>query len=105
MTLRTAIACLLALLTLCATTALAGEVPIVGGYGFDWLQPTTTACRKITAADRDRFQSCTFQASGHAFGLTSSYQVCNRSAHSQVLIYASPTLCQEAYDTMQSNGP
>lgn len=109
MALRTCLLTLLAVIALWAATAQAGkvqagEVPVVGGYGFDWLQPSTTSCRRITAADRSRFRSCVFRPSGNAFGLPLPYQECTISAHSQVLIYASPALCQEAFDTMQANG-
>ncbi len=77
---------------------------MVGGTGFDWLQPTTTRCHRITAADQGRFRSCVFRPAGNAFGLPFPYQECTVSAESQMLIYASPALCQEAFETMQSNG-
>lgn len=104
MGLRTTFLALLALFVLGAATAWGREVPVVGGYGFDWLQPTTTRCRRITAADQSHFRSCMFRPSGHAFGLAFPYQECSISAHSQMLIYASPAVCQEAFETMQANG-
>lgn len=105
---RHALAAFAVLLT---SQALAGDFPVEGSYGFDWLQPQTTRCRRITRDDLKRFSSCEFSAQGNAFGLPSSYHKCvgfprcPRSSRSEFFIYASAQACQEALETMQSNGP
>jgi hypothetical protein len=102
---------LAAFAVLITSQALAADFPVEGSYGFDWLQPQTTSCRRITRDDAKRFSSCEFSASGNAFGLPSSYHKCAvsprcpRSSRSEFFIYASREGCQEALETMQSNGP
>jgi hypothetical protein len=96
----------LAVASLAASTAAwAGEFPVAGGYGFDALQPTTTRCHRITPQEAATFQRCAFSANGYAFGLPSQYHSCEASPRREVFIYASPSKCQAALETMQANGP
>ena len=94
-----------ATLLLIATPILAKEFPPVGGYGFDWLQPETAVCHRITRKDSKLFRTCTFSASGYAFGIASSYHTCRISEQSELMIYQSQALCIEALETMQANAP
>lgn len=84
---------------------LAGDFPVVGGYGFDWLKPQTAKCRRITQQDKDHFKTCEFLAKGNAFGLPLAHHTCKSSAKSEHFIYETRRQCQEAIETMQANSP
>lgn len=90
---------------LLGSPAPAAPFPVVGGYGFDWLKPRTTQCRRITQAEAATFQSCRFAPAGHAFGLPSAHHSCVAPGRSEILVYGSPAQCTEAFETMQSNEP
>ena len=99
------VAAILTVLLLFSSPVLAKEFPRVGGYGFDWLKPKTTQCRRITPSDAEKFKTCEFSAAGYAFGLLSTYHQCVVSARSEYFIYESKAKCLEAFETMQANGP
>jgi len=88
-----------------AAPAAANPFPVVGGYGFDWLKPKTSQCRRITQAEATTFRSCSFSPAGHAFGLPSAYHTCGAPGRSEILVYGSPAQCAEAFQTMQAHEP
>ena len=88
-----------------AAPAAATPFPVVGGSGFDWLQPKTTQCRRITPAEAATFRSCRFFPDGQAFGLPSAHHACLAPGRSEILVYGSPAQCAEAFQTMQANEP
>jgi len=83
----------------------ATEFPVVGGHGFDWLNPDHTQCRRVTEADAKKFKACEFLADGNAFGLQSPYHSCRVSKRSEYFVYGSRAKCVEAFETMRSNAP
>ena len=88
-----------------AAPGAAKPLPVVGGTGFDWLQPKTTQCRRITPAEAATFRSCRFFPDGQAFGLPSAHHDCLAPGRSEILVYGSPAQCAEAFQTMQANEP
>lgn len=90
---------------LLASPAIGEPFPVVGGYGFDWLKPKTSHCRRITQVEAASFRSCSFSPAGHAFGLPSAYHTCGAPGRSEILVYGSPAQCAEAFQTMQANEP
>ena len=90
---------------LLASPAIAEPFPVVGGYGFDWLQPKTTQCRHITPAEAATFRSCRFFPDGQAFGLPSAHHACLAPGRSEILVYGSPAQCTEAFQMMQAHEP
>lgn len=88
-----------------AAPAAANAFPVVGGYGFDWLKPKTSRCRRITPVEAASFQGCRFSPDGQAFGLASAYHTCQAPGRSEILIYGSPAQCDEAFQTMQAHEP
>lgn len=77
--------------------------PVVGGYGFNWLEPATAQCALIKQTDVQRFTACTYEGSG-AFGLSLRFHTC-AAPDAEFLIFSSPSECQEALETMQANAP
>ena len=90
---------------LLASPAIAEPFPVVGGYGFDWLKPKTSQCRRITQVEAASFRSCSFSPAGQAFGLPSAYHTCGAPGRSEILVYGSPAQCAEAFQMMQAHEP
>ena len=72
-------------------------------FGFDWLQPDSAQCVRITESMRARFSDCTLQDG--AFGLNDSVFSCPVSEHSCYLVFESMDVCIENLETMQANAP
>lgn len=87
------------------TSALAEDFSVVGGYGFDWLHPKSTECRRINRSGAAKLKRCELKSPGNAFGLSLPYYQCKPSKGSEYLIYASKAHCKEAFETMQANEP
>jgi len=99
--------CLAGILLFCICSVVRSEPPafaVVGGFGFNWLEPDTAQCARIAAADSKRFTQCEYHASG-AFGLPLAYHTCTTTRDGEYLVFKSAAQCQEALETMQANGP
>ena len=92
-------------LSLLPCPVLAEGFPLVGGQGFDWLNPGTAACQTITQADAAGFSRCDFDPRANAFALPYPLYRCQAPCRREVLIYASKAQCSQALQTMQANGP
>jgi hypothetical protein len=79
-------------------------VPLSEGFGFDWLQPETARCARITPVEIKTFTRCEFHTSG-AFGLPLSYHACATPRGGEFLVFISAAVCQEVLETMQANAP
>ena len=80
----------------------ADRVPPPGSYGFNWLD-AASHCKKLTVKDLAPVSKCTL--STNAFGLELESHVCKVNKHVELMIYKTAAQCQEALETMQSNGP
>lgn len=92
------------LIICCASfCAMAAErFPIVGSYGFDWLNPTKTRCIKIDSKLSAKFHRCDYSRN-HSFGLDYDAYSCKISSRSEYIILKTKEQCQEAFETMQAN--
>lgn len=91
------------LLTLVSMTAIADSRPTPGSYGFDWLHPDTTRCRKISQQEIDGYVSC--EKTQRGFGEYVPTHACRAGKSSEWIIYATRKECQAEFETMQANGP
>ena len=94
--------CVLYTLFAAAGVAAADSVPTPGSFGFNWLE-TSSRCKQLTAKDLATFSTCT--VSSNAFGLPLNSLVCKVNSHIEYMVYKTAAQCQEALETMQSNGP
>lgn len=83
-------------------SALAGNAPSAGSYGFNWLSAEPT-CRKFSTAQRVALKNCT--VSSDAFGLNVRSHVCRVNRRTEYMIYSSAAKCRDALETMQANAP
>ena len=91
----------LALLAAAATPA-ADRLPKAGSYGFNWLDPENTSCEQLTELDLANFSECT--TSNNAFGLELESHACRVDDKVEFIVYNDMAQCQEAFETMKSNG-
>jgi len=94
--------CVLFTLFAASGVAAADSVPAPGSFGFNWLEPTSH-CKQLSAKDLATVLSC--KASSNAFGLQLDSLVCKVNSHVEYMVYKTAAQCQEALETMQSNGP
>lgn len=92
---------LLALLIATVRSGAAEPLPTVGSYGFDWLKPNTTKCRKISASDLKTFKSCKTPSGG--FGQFVPTHTCRVDNRSEWIIYSTKVQCADEFETMQAN--
>ena len=95
---------LTALLALVVSPAGAAEFAVAGAYGFDWLQPKSAQCRRITPERATRFGTCEFADSG-AFGLPLAHHTCRAGRRSEYIVLKTLAHCTEALETMRANAP
>lgn len=96
----------LVLVVLSSATMVAAESSLVGAYGFDWLNPESATCRKITADLMKTFRTCnTNQADNPGFGngITSSAHCKTRDG--EWIIYGTKAQCEIELSTMEANAP
>jgi len=91
------------LILLAASVATAADrTPQPGSYGFNWLD-AGSHCKKLTAKDLAPVSKCT--VSTNAFGLQLQSHACKVNKNVELMVYNTAAQCQEALETMQSNGP
>ena len=93
----------LALLVATTSAPAAEDRPTPGTWGFDWLQPRTAKCRRLTAADIARFKACDAESPG--FGEHRPTHACRISERSEWIVYANRSQCEDELATMKANGP
>jgi hypothetical protein len=79
------------------------DAPQPGAWGFDWLQPRSAKCRRLTGADLERFKHCDRDTPG--FGEHKPTHACRVSEHSEWIVYATRAQCEDELATMKANGP
>ena len=77
-------------------------VPAPGSYGFNWLDPESSTCRKLTDEDLAAFKKCT--SSKNAFGVDIDSLACPVDAMVEMIVYSTEAQCQQAFEAMQANG-
>jgi hypothetical protein len=82
----------------------ADQLPMVGSYGFNWLKPKTTKCRKIMQSDIRTYKSCETSRPGFGGDIRPTH-VCSVDDENEWIIYASNSQCQSEFETMQANAP
>jgi hypothetical protein len=80
------------------------QLPIVGSYGFNWLKPKTTKCRKIMQSDIRTYKSCEISRQGFGGEIRPTH-VCSVNDENEWIIYVSNSQCQSEFETMQANAP
>jgi hypothetical protein len=80
---------------------LLAATPQPGSYGFNWLDAKST-CKPFGAKELAKLSKCT--VSPNAFGLDVKAHQCKVSAKVEWVIYETKAQCQQALETMQSNG-
>ena len=96
----------LVLAVLISATVGAAESSIVGAYGFDWLNPETAKCRKITADLFKTFRGCnTDTADNPGFGNDIKPTASCKTKNGEWIIYATEEQCEEELSTMEANAP
>lgn len=81
-----------------------GPFAVSSGVGFNWLDPETARCARISTADGHGFRSCEFRQSG-AFGLPHAYHACATDDGAEFLVFESLPQCEDALATMYANAP
>lgn len=79
--------------------------PPTGSFGFDWLKPQSSKCRKLSAKDIEHFGHCAPTREEHGFGQHKPTHKCRVNARSEWIIYASKKQCEEEFATMEANAP
>lgn len=77
---------------------------IAGGFGFDWHEPESARCTRVTETEAQRLSACKFHESG-AFGLPIAYHACMTRKGGEFLVFKTAALCREAIETMEANAP
>jgi hypothetical protein len=94
--------CLSFALLAAASTPAADALPKAGSFGFNWLDPATSACKEVTAKEIATFKECT--VSDNAFGLELRSHACKVDERTEIIVYANAEQCQQGLETMQANG-
>jgi hypothetical protein len=89
---------------LAATATAAASPPSQNAYAFNWLQPNSAKCKKLTKADIKKFGNrCAEDSPG--FGSHKPTHTCRTGKHSEFIIYKNLKQCQQELEIMQANGP
>lgn len=96
----------LVLVVLSSVTVGATESSLVGAYGFDWLNPKTAKCRKITADLLKTFRTCnTDKADNPGFGNGLTPSAHCKTSDGEWIIYITKAQCKIELSTMEANAP
>lgn len=82
----------------------APSAPVVGSFGFDWLQPNTARCAAVTEKTLKALPPCEYNPDG-TFGLRDPAFQCRRNKRSEYLVYESNAACLRNLETMKANAP
>jgi len=77
--------------------------PAQDSYGFDWLNPETAACVKMTAKLIATFKSCTFEKSAGFDGNTDAF-TCTVDSKSEYIVFSNKAVCIDQLEIMRANG-
>jgi hypothetical protein len=93
-----------ALLFASAAYAEKQNLPPLGSYGFDWLNPDKAQCQKITPHLINKFLSCEYKNPG-GFGLGNPSHKCRISNKSEYIVFSDKAKCMDELETMKANAP
>lgn len=85
------------------TYAAEGIKPTQDNYGFDWLNPETATCVKMTDKLMAKFKHCKFEKSAGFDGNTDAF-TCTVSTKSEYIVFSNESVCIDQLATMQANG-
>lgn len=80
-------------------------LPGLDWYGFDWLNPETAKCTRMTKKLLMRFQSCKYDAEERAFGSNPTETfTCTVNEHIEYKVYKNKEICENRIGYMEAIG-
>jgi hypothetical protein len=84
--------------------SIAADVPPpVGGFGFDWLRPSSARCQAVTQQLIKRLRQC--EKRSGAFGRSDPVYVCTVDQRSEYLIFDTRSACAANLEAMKAHAP